>query len=174
MMPKLREVTLCDILVDWTLAATSFRNLHKLVILNNLRKPGTTFGQFSELLAASPCWKFWTSVGITKTQTISLLVHLPALKHLGISWSRINFACNFLLILQIPETLETLCLSEAEFYSINGDIFCINNSSAIFNLLAVLGSGSSKDRDFSRPWISMLGLKSLSMSRVYSSTYEVM
>ena len=178
-VPKLREVTLCGILVDWTLAATSFRNLRKLVILNNPREPGTTFGQFSELLAASPMLETLDIRGYhpnpddSPARTRTPLVHLPALKHLSISWNRLDFACNFLLMLQIPETLETLCLAEAEFFSVNGRIFYVNDSSTIFNLLAILGSGSSKDKDFSRPWISMLGLKSLSVSWVYSGTYEV-
>ena len=63
------------------------------------------------------------------TQTRIPLAHLPALKRLGISWNRLDFACNFLLMLQIPETLETLCLAEAEFYSVDGHIFYTNDSS---------------------------------------------
>ena len=177
-MPKLREVTLCAIPVDWTPAAViSFQNLRKLVVINRPNEVGPTFEQFSTVLAASPRLEtlevagYHPFPGDPHTQAQTALVHLPALKHLVFEWSCYEFAYYFLAMFQIPETLETLSL--AEECGLEGSEAAVFNSSQIFNLLANLGSGSSKDRDPSRPWISMLGLKRLSVTWVQSKPYEL-
>ena len=182
LMPKLQEVTICEVPLDWTPAATSFRNLRKLVIRNQPHEDDTTFEQFSALLAASPRLEtldirgYYPTSGDSHTQAQIPLVHLPALKHLVFGWSHIDLACNFLTMFQIPETLETLCLAEAEC-KFKGDVargeIDYKNNSPILNLLANLGAGNPKDKDPSSPWISMLGLKSLSVSWVYSDTRNV-
>ena len=122
-MPKLREVTLSAVHVDWASTATSFRDLRKLEIKNQHYEVGPTFEQFSALLAASPRLEFLDVTGyypnpeapnVADTLTETSLVHLPALKHLVFGWSRIEFACYFLMSFQIPESLKTLSLIDTE------------------------------------------------------------
>jgi len=164
LMPKLRKVALYEMPLDWTsAAATSFQNLRKMVISGRPCEEGPNLGLFSEaLLVASPRLEilevggyYYRVPGDPYTQAQIPLVHLPALKRLVFGWSFANLACPFLAILQIPETLETLCLSQ--------ECKPFGDGHLIFDLLADLASGGSGDKDPSKPWISTLGLKSLSM-----------
>ena len=63
LMPKLREVSLSAVHVDWTSAAISFRDLRKLEIKNQHYEVGPTFKQFSALLAVSLRLKFLDVIG---------------------------------------------------------------------------------------------------------------
>jgi len=74
---------------------------------------------------------------------------------------------------QIPEMLGTLSLSADISTTDDGGIGYNDNSSSIFSLLANLGSRGSENKDPSNSWISMLGLKNLSVSWVDSDTSEV-
>jgi len=177
LVPKLQEVILCGILVDWTPAATSFQNLHKLAISCHSYEAGPTFGQFSAVLAASPRLEtlevcdYYPNRRDSPTETP--LVRLPALKHLVFAWSSIGLAYDFLNMLQIPETLETLRLIQVGI-RINEWSTYHDDSFLIFDLLSSLASRGSKSKDPLRSWISTLGLKSLSMSSVYSfSSFEM-
>ena len=115
LIPELREVSICAVHLDWTSAfVTQFRNLQKLEIKNQSEGRGPTIQQFSALAAASPgleildvsgCWQIMDHIEIQPSS-----IHLPALKNLAFAWTELQFACRFLMELQIPETLETLSL----------------------------------------------------------------
>lgn len=173
LMPKLRKVALYEMPLDWTsAAATSFQNLRKMVISGSICEEGPNLGLFSEaLLVASPRLEilevggYYPMPGGFYTQAQIPLVHLPALKRLVFGWSFANLACNFLAILQIPETLETLCLSQESKPFGGGHL--------VLDLLADLASRGSGDKDPSKPWISTLGLKSLSMSEMCLDPQQV-
>jgi hypothetical protein len=175
LMPKLRDVCLCVISVDWTSAAVSFQNLRKLEIRNQRYGVGPNFGEFVALIAASPRLETLDVSGYcpnpytlpAKTQTS--LVRLPELKHLVFGWSNIDFACDFLMTFRIPKSLETLFLINT-----GSGTYQDRDSTAILNLLATLGSGDPRDRDPSGPpCISVAGLKSLSVSQVGSDPSAV-
>ena len=183
LMPKLREVSISAIYVDWaTFVASPFRNLCKLEIKNQSDARGPTFGQFAELLAAAPRLETLDVSGYCPefpTQTQTPLVHLPVLKRLVFGWNRVDLARNFLVMFQIPETLETLSLIDvdsglgARQDGDTGNDIHNDDSSQIFKLLANLAPGVSENKDPSKPWISMLGLKSLSVSWVASKPCDV-
>jgi len=183
LMPKLREVSLSAIHVDWTPAVTtSFRNLRKMEIKNQPNGIGPSVEQFAELAAASPRLETLDVSGYCPDlpiQTRIPFVHLPALKHFIFGWNSVELAYNFLMMFQIPETLETLsllhvesglgvCQAEYSEHYVHSD-----DSSRIFRLLADLLSKNSKDKDPSKPWISILGLKVLSVSWVACYSVEV-
>ena len=106
LIPKLREVTLCTLPMDWASAAANpFQNLRKLVISHYYRETSLTLGQFSAVLAASPRLET-LDVGAhypipsdSPTQAQIPFVHLPALKHLVFGWIHVDRACNFLKML---------------------------------------------------------------------------
>jgi hypothetical protein len=175
-LPKLREVVLRVVPVDWTLAAaTSFQNLRKLVIRNNPHAYGPTLRQVSEaLLVASPRLETLEVGGyhplpdLVYSEAQQPFVHLPALKHLVLGWEYATSVYPLLAILQIPETLETLCLT-GKYGPDGGEARpVISDSTIVFGFLADLGSSGSKNERPCEPWISMFGLKSLSLSSVYS------
>jgi hypothetical protein len=177
LMPKLREMTLCAIPVDWTLAtATPFQNLRKLVVRHHPEgDPGPTWEQFSEALDA--CRRLETlDVGAnynapgsnSPVQVPNRLVRLPALKHLIFGWSRVDRARDFLTTLQIPETLETLCLFQAErtsrYRGRRTFMRLYGNSTPVFEVFFAF---TIRDSRLWKPSISMLRLKSLSVTRTH-------
>jgi len=89
LVPKLREVTLRRIHVDWTPAATSFQNLREFVINHHSYEAGPILRQFSALFAASLMLETLGIPGChpnpddSPAQAPIPLVHLLALKHLG-------------------------------------------------------------------------------------------
>jgi hypothetical protein len=117
-MPKLREVSISAIRVEWALAAAiSFKNLRKLEIGNWSSRNSPSIEQFSALSAASPkleildvsgCEPGWDDDDSVQAQLP--LVHLPKLKRFRFGWTFINSACIFLKVLQIPETPSLTCI----------------------------------------------------------------
>lgn len=178
LLPRLREASLIGIPVDQTSATTSLRNLRKLELKNDSHYFGPGLKHLASFLAASPGLEVLDVIGygpvLPPTQTEIPLVHLPALKHLALGWTVVDFACTFFEILQIPETLETLVLSDTEtgFGShkswASGLFTYHDNSSGILETLTKLGSEASRGKDRSGPWVSMRGLKSVSVSWVDS------
>jgi len=192
-MPALRKVSLSVVNVNWASAAASFQNLRELGIRNQSYEVGPTFKQFAALLAASPRLETLDVTGYCPNSPAGTegvpLVYLPALRHFVFGWTDAEPALTFLEMFQIPESLETLSLIDTVSgigISVEGD------SSPIFDLLARLGQGGPRhedhprnkehlknedhprDRDHSRPWVSVLGLKSLSVSWVKSRHESVM
>jgi len=185
-MPKLRKVSLSAVHLDWTSATASFQNLRELRIRNQNYDVGPTYRQFAALLAASPRLETLDITGYFPIQSTGHelpLVYLPALKHLVFGWTGIGHA-HILEMFQIPESLETLSLIDVEsglgiyHERVTGLSTHHEKSSAIFNYLADLGSrhprkDDPRDRDYQKPWISLLGLKSLSVSWVDSNPDSV-
>jgi len=180
LMPALRGISLSAVNVNWVSAAASFQNLRELRIRKLDYEACPTFNQFAALLAASPRLETLDVTGYCPnppTGTGVPLVYLPTLKNLVFGWTDVGPALTFLETFQIPESLETLSLIDA----VAGLFGYSDDSSLIFDLLAHLGqsdpgSGNHqagkdrpRDRDHSTPWVSMLGLKSLSVSWVESS-----
>ena len=183
LMPKLREVSLSAVCFYWSsVAATSVRNLRKLEIKNQPHGFGPTWEEFAALLAAAPRLEILDVSGYSPSpiQTQILPVHLPALKRFvfGWNWNRVDLVYKFLRVFQISETLELLSLVDVDsgLYQIEDteDLAVQSaNSSRIFKLLTDLASEGSKDKDPLRPWISMLGLKSLSVSWLTSDPRDI-
>ena len=176
LMPKLREVSLIAVHVDWASAANSFRDLRKLEIKNQHHRVGPTSEQFATLLAATPRLEmldvagYCPDHGASPTQVRIPPVHLTALKHFGLGWSCFDCACDLLMVLQIPESLESLSLNDTESglgarQDEETDLFTYNDDSTpIFELLTGLEPAGPGNKDPSNPWISILGLKTLSVS----------
>jgi hypothetical protein len=181
-MPKIREVSLSVAHVNWTSAAVSFQNLRKLEIKTQPYGVGPSFEQFAALLAASPrletldVTRYSPNQSTLSTQTRIPLVHLPALKRFVLKWADIDFTRYFLTMFQIPESLETLSLvdTEAGLGTYRGeDRRMFNYSSRILQRLADLGLEDPSNKNPSYPWISTLGLKSVSLGWVKSDPHAV-
>ena len=172
-MPKIQQVTLSGVFVHWLTAVTSLRNLRKLEIKHQDIGVCPAFKEFAALLAASPGLE---TLDITACSgpfdpprgAVTPLVHLPALKHLVFGWMSNDFARNFLNMLQIPETLETLSLIDMGSAGMGAPSHFYGDPTEIFKFLADRGPEDPKDKDPSKPWIFVLGLKSLSISWVAS------
>ena len=175
LMPKLLEVALCAVPVVWTsAAATSFQNLRVLSIREDISEAGPTFEQFSAALSVMSPRLETLSIGAyyqipddPHTQTQVPFVRLPALKHLIFGWTDADLACCFLEIFQIPETLETLWLAEERTLAAGAE-----SLSPVFDLLFHLGSEGYQNKDPSRPWISMRGLKIVGVTCMHSDPCE--
>ena len=181
LVPKLREVSICAVHLDWTSAfVTQFRNLRKLEIKNQSDGRGPTIQQFSALAAASPGLEILDVSGcceiIDDTEFQPSFIRLPALKNLAFAWTELKFACRFLMELQIPETLETLSLVDTEvglgIQKMEDEDYELTvhegpaRSPWIFELFAILGLRDRRDTNPSGTWISVFGLKNLSLSWV--------
>lgn len=179
LMPKLREVSISAVALNWeSVAATSFRDLRKLQIKNQCYRDGPDFGQFANLLRASPGLEaldvtgyFPDPRGVPVTQPEAPLIHLQELKHFTLGWSFPGFACDFLTMFQIQESLETLSLADTEsgLGVCHGPDWLFTHhtdSSEVFFRFAIIGSKNHSDGGHLRPWISLLKLKTLSVSWV--------
>ena len=156
LMPKLREVSVCAVYLDWTSATlTQFRNLRKLEI-NQPFRYSPTMQKSLTLVVASPGPEIPGVSGYWPTfdpiQTELPLLRLPALKSFVFAWVRPGFACYFLIVLQIPETLEALSLADTEvglgIRKMGGEdserTACKLFTPRIFELFKVLGSGGTR------------------------------
>ena len=169
-MPRLRELSFSAVSVDWTPAVASFQNLRKLEIKYQLDK-GPTYMEFASLVAASPGIEVLDLTGycphahVMSNLTGIPLVRLPALKHFTFGGLPATDVLGFLTWLQISETLETFTLigpgpdNQGERPSQSNS----EDTSKVFNTLASLNPEDLDDKDPSSSWISMLGLKKLSV-----------
>jgi hypothetical protein len=167
LMPRLREMTLCDMPMGWIPAApTPFHDLRKLVVRYNPRwGHSQAWLRFSKVLGL--CHRLETlDLDYDPPAILVQRVHLPSLKHLIFRWTSAKCVRHFLEMFHIPETLETLCIFQAEragrdTYTTYAD------STPIFQLFVERGSEDLRPSD---PRISMLRLKSLSVSSVHCDT----
>jgi hypothetical protein len=176
LVPKVRELCLSAVCVDWTSIAVSFQNLRKLEITNQLSDDGPTFGQFVALITASPKLETLDISGYCpelSTQTQTSLVCFPALKHLVFGSLDVNRVCHFLEMFHISETLETLSLigMKVRISIPQGEVVRMRTAVAdltqIFDYIARSWDSRPEDpenRDRSSPWLSVARLKSLSVS----------
>ena len=185
LMPKLREISINAVCIEWaSAAAISFKNLRKLEIGNEFlfSRDSPSIEQFSAFLVASPGLEILDVSGYEPNwvpdNTVLPPVHLPKLKRFCFGWKLTNPARTFLKMLQIPETLEALSLNRIMTIACRREYdpqVYINEFGdfPVFGLLADLGPGDSEDNDPPRPWISTLGLKTLSVSWVDSDEADV-
>ena len=169
-MPKIRELCISAVHVDWTLGAVSFQNLRKLEITNQLSDVGPTFEQFVALIAASPKLETLNISGYCPslpTQIHTSLVYFPALKHLAFGSLDADRLCHFLEMFHISETLETLSLVGMKVpipipqWEAARTFTGVPDSTRIFEYI----TGSwDPNRDRSSPRLSVARLKSLSVS----------
>jgi len=182
-LPRLRDVSLSAVHVDWNDASVCYQNLRKLEITNQTHDVGPSFEEFAAMLSSSPqleslnvcgfCPEWHTAPappggGMPKLT----VVHLPALKEFIFGWKDVRLGCTFLRTFQIGDSLETLVLLDTESgfgYHQDpqtGDRGWKQESQRIFEVLCELGSAVPRDKDDtpSGPFISVRRVKRLRIS----------
>lgn len=178
LLPRLRDLSLSAVHVDWDDLCVGFRNLRKLELKNQTNDVGPSFEQFAAMLSSSPQLEHLDIFGFCPEHHTrpafpvggdpeAPVVHLPALKVLIFGWKNVDLGCTFLEMFQIGSSLESLTLLDTE--SGLGDWRdprgrCWHQSSEeIFEVLNVLGKAAPKDEDELPPvpFISMCGVKRL-------------
>lgn len=176
-LPKLRDLSLSAIPVDWNGGLNGCQNLRKIKINNLPRDVAPSFEQFANFLSLSPRLEYLDVSGYCPWGH-SLppppgawdppipIVRLPMLKEFVFSWKVPENSCSFLEMFQIGNSLETLTLKDTE----SGSSHCREpqgwpqSSEVIFNTLHELGSRDLLDEDddtIPGPFISMRGVKRL-------------
>jgi hypothetical protein len=177
-LPRLRDMSLSAVRIDWDDASASYQNLRKLEMNNLAHNVGPSFEQFAAMLSSSPRLEYLDVSGFfpgTEPDPLAggdpeiPVVHLPALKEFTFGWKNTNFGRNFLQIFQIGRSLENLTLvdtksglgrlEDQEMGWQDWD----QDSQAIFEALCNLGSGAPQyEGDIPPgPFISMGGIKRL-------------
>ncbi|KAF9648049.1 hypothetical protein BDM02DRAFT_2427725 [Thelephora ganbajun] len=179
-LPKLRDLSLSAVHIDWDDASVGYQNLRKLEIINQTYDVGPSFEQFAAMLASSPRLEYLDVSGFCPEHHTGPappaggapdipIVHLPALKEFTFGWKDVELGCLFLQMFQIGSSLETLTLMDTE----SGfgywedpqtrDRGWSQESQGIFETLYELGSAAPGDKDDlpPGPFISMRGVKRL-------------
>lgn len=178
-LPKLREVSLYGVHVDWNNASVC-QNLRKLEITNQTHDVGPSFEEFAAMLSSSPRLECLNIFGFCpEYHTVPALpaggppeipvVHLPVLEEFYFGWKDVNLSCTFLRMFQIGDSLETLVLldTQSAFDYLPDPQTGVRDwkqeSQEIFEVLCELGSAVPKDKDDtpSGPFISVRGVKEL-------------
>ena len=190
-LPKLCNLSLFGVHVDWTSASVCYQNLHKLEIASQTHDVGPTFQEFAAMLSSSPRLEFLNVNGFCPEYHTAAppgggppqipVVHLPALKVFVFGWKGVDLSCAFLRMFQIGDSLEDLTLLDADScFGSNpdpqtGDQGWRQESQGIFEVLCELGSAVPGDGgDMSPgPFISMRGVKSLRIVWTRTARYSL-
>jgi hypothetical protein len=178
-LPKLRNLSLCAVHVDWNDALGSYQNLRKLELINFPYNIAPSFEEFAEILSFSPRLEYLDVSGFLPKHHLGPtptgqdpqipVVYLPALKDFIFGWKDVDSGHKFLQMFQIGSSLENLTLTDTEsgigFWKegTTGDLTWANDSQKIFEVLYDLGSNAPQDKSDipPGPFISMRGVKSL-------------
>ena len=177
-LPKLRNLTLCGVHVDWDDASVCYQNLRKLEINKMTYDVGPSFEQFAAMLSSSPRLEYLDVTGFSpEHHTIPdppdgrlpkiPVVHLPALKELVFGWKNTEDGYSFLHTFQIGSSLERLTLIHTESciraQTKNRRPWWHQDSDRIFTALYNLGLAAPQDEDDipPGPFIAMRGMKNL-------------
>jgi hypothetical protein len=178
-LPKLHELSLFAVHVDWKDASVCYQNLRKLEIKNQTHDVGPTFEQFAAILASSPRLEYLDVSGFCPEDHTEPapppggapkipIVRLPVLKDFVFGWKDPDTGCPFLRMFQIGDSLESLTLMDTESgfgdsENWRGCRIWSQESQAIFEALYELGSAvpGGKDSVPSGPFISLRGVKRL-------------
>ena len=178
-LPKLRDLSLTGVHIDWDDASAVYRNLRKLELKNLAFNVAPSFEQFAEILSSSPRLEHLDVSGFCPEHHPEPppgapdpevpVVYLPALKDFIFGWNDIDQGHKFLQMFQIGSSLETLVLIDTESglsYLGDeelGDSEWALESQGIFEALYDLGSRAPQDESDipSGPFISMREVKRL-------------
>ena len=182
-LPKLRDLSLSGVHVDWDDASGGYQNLCKLEINNLTYDVGPSFEQFAAMLSSSPRLEYLDVSGFCPEHHTGPappaggdpeipIVHLPVLKEFTFGWKDANLGGLFLQMFQIGNSLESLTLMDTESGfgswrdSQTQNRGWFQESHEIFEDLCELGSAAPKDEDDipSGPFISMGGVKRLKIA----------
>jgi hypothetical protein len=179
-LPRLRDLCLSAVHIDWDDASAGYQNLRKLEMNNLTHDVGPSFEQFAAMLSSSPRLEYLDVCGFCPQHHTGPappaggdheipIVHLPALKELCFGWKGTDLGRDFLQMFQIGRSLENLTLLDTE----SGLGRCedpetrkrnwAQDSQAIFEALCDLGSRAPQDEGDipPGPFISMGGVKRL-------------
>lgn len=179
-LPKLRDLALSAVHVDWEDISVGFQNLRELRLNNLPLDIGPSSKVFAAMLSSSPrlecldvsgfCPKRHTgSVPLAGMGSEIPIVHLPALKEFTFGWKDVGRGSSFLKMFQIGSSLERLTLKDTD-----SGLGCWRseparsrdwnqNSENIFKLLHSLAVAAPRDENDMppTPFISMSGVKTL-------------
>ena len=160
-LPKLRDLSLTGVHVDWDDFLAGYRTLRKLELKNLAFNVAPSFEQFAEILSSSPRLEHLDVSGFCPEHHPEPppgapdpevpVVYLPALKDFIFGWNDIDQGHKFLQMFQIGSSLETLVLIDTEsgldFWGDRelGDSEWALESQRIFEALHDLGSRAPQD-----------------------------
>lgn len=179
-LPKLRDLSLSAVHVDWDDASVCYQDLCKLEIKNITYDVGPSFEQFAAMLSSSPrleyldvsgyCPEHYTGPAPPAGEDPEIpIAHLPALKEFIFGWKDASLGYDFLQMFQIGKSLEDLTLINTESglgywkdRQTQGRGWA-QDSQEIFDALHGLGSQAPPDDNDipPGPFISMRGVKRL-------------
>ena len=163
-LPKLRDLSLSAVHVDWNDAPASYRSLRKLELRNLAYDTGPSFEQFGAMLSSSPRLEYLDVSGFCpepEGDPEIPVVYLPALRDFTFGWKDHRHGGKLLQMFQIGSSLESLTLKDAQHDFVASRPVLkregwIRDSSEIFKALHDLGKGTPPG-----PFISMRGVRSL-------------
>ena len=179
-LPRLCDLSLSAVHIDWDDASVTYQNLRKLEINNITYDVGPSFEQFAAMLSSSPrleyldvsgfCPEHYTGPAPPAGEDPEIpVVHLPELKEFTFGWKNVDLGYDFLQMFQIGNSLESLTLIDTESSpncwknSRTGVRHWVQDSEGIFEALYHLGSEVPRNEDDMppSPFISMCGVKRL-------------
>lgn len=173
-LPKLRDLSLSAVHVDWDRASVSYRDLRKLELKNLTFDTGPSFEQFNMMLSSSPCLECLDVSGFCPEPewgSVVPVIYLPALRDFTFGWKGVRLGCGLLQMFQIGDSLENLTLIDTNSgfeltrpeKNKREECGRFQNSREIFNALRDLGSKApqSKEGTPPGPFISMRRVRSL-------------
>lgn len=179
-LPKLRDLSLSAVHVDWDDALVCYQNLRRLEVKNITCDVGPSFEQFAAMLCSSPRLEYLDVSGYCPEHHTRFappacgdseipIARLPALKEFTFGWKDASLGYDFLQMFQIGNSLENLTLIDTE-----SSLSCwennrtqmrgwAQNSQGIFEAFHGLGSQAppSDDDIPPGPFISMRRVKKL-------------
>ena len=173
LLPKLSDLSLSAVHIDWDNSSDWFKNLRKLEIKNQTHDVVPTFEQFATMLSDAHRLECLDVSGFCPdydTRPINPpLVRLPALKEFTFGWKHPEEGGGFLDIFQIGSSLETLRLVDTEsdlgYWKDPQTKYrgWADDSELIFEVLLGLGAVAPTDENDppSKAFISLRGVKKL-------------
>ena len=179
-LPKLRDLSLSAVHIDWDDAFVCYQNLRKLEINNITHDVGPSFEQFAAMLSSSPRLEYLDVSGFCPEHHTGPappaggdpeipVVHLPVLKDFIFGWKDADLGYDFLQMFQIGRSMENFTLIDTE----SGLGYWKDretqrrgwrqDSQGTFEALRSLGSGAPWDESDMPPgpFISTRGVKRL-------------
>ena len=178
-LPRLRDLSLSAVHIDWNDASAGYQNLRKLELTNQTYDVAPSYDEFAAMLSSSPRLEYLDVSGFCPEDHTGVppgggiptfpIVHLPALKELVFGWKDVGLGSMFLSMFQIGDSLENLTLMDTEsgfgYWADRqtGGRGWNQESQEVFETFCDLGSavpGDMNDVPFG-PFISMRGVKRL-------------
>jgi hypothetical protein len=170
-LPKLRDLSLSAVRIDWDDAVASYQNLRRLELKNLTFDTGPSFEQFGTMLSASPRLESLNVSGFCpepEGNPAIPVVDLPVLEDFTFGWKEPRCGSKLLQMFQIGRSLKSLTLGDAEYDYValterqSGEY--TEDSREIFEALHNLGSEAPQSVDDTPrrgPFISTHWVRSL-------------